>query len=140
MALKRIFKLDQIQKVAQEVLASVPSKTLCFYGDMGVGKTTLIKALIHELGANDRGSSPTFGLVNEYRGPQDELIAHHFDFYRLEDEMEALDMGFEDYLTGDHWIFIEWPDKVATLIPDEAVRVFLQFIDETSRSIELNVS
>jgi len=140
MALKRNFQLDEIQQVARELLGAAPTKILCFYGDMGVGKTTLIKALIHELGAIDRGSSPTFGLVNEYRGEKGELIAHHFDFYRLEDEMEALDMGFEDYLSGDHWLFIEWPDKVKTLIPDDAVGVFLHFIDETTRSIELNLS
>ena len=126
--------------MAREILATATGKILCFYGDMGVGKTTLIKAMVQELGAVDRGSSPTFGLVNEYRGARDELVAHHFDFYRLEDEMEALDMGFDDYLTGEHWLFIEWPDKVKTLIPEDAVGVFLQFIDETTRSVELNVS
>ena len=111
--------MDRIQEVAKEILASVPSKTLCFYGQMGAGKTTLIKALVKELGANDRANSPTFGLVNEYRDQKDSLVAHHFDFYRLEDEMEALDMGFEEYLDGDHWLFIEWPEKVPSLIPQD---------------------
>jgi len=138
--LKRSFQINEVQKVAREILATATGKILCFYGDMGVGKTTLIKAMVQELGAVDRGSSPTFGLVNEYRGARDELVAYHFDFYRLEDEMEALDMGFDDYLTGEHWLFIEWPDKVKTLIPEDAVGVFLQFIDETTRSVELNVS
>ncbi len=138
--MKRNFQLDRIQEVAKEILASVPSKTLCFYGQMGAGKTTLIKALVKELGANDRANSPTFGLVNEYRDQKDSLVAHHFDFYRLEDEMEALDMGFEEYLDGDHWLFIEWPEKVPSLIPQDAVRLFLHFIDENTRSVELNVS
>ena len=132
--------MDQIQKVAKEILAIAPSKTLCFYGQMGSGKTTLIKALVKELGANDRANSPTFGLVNEYRDSNDSLIAHHFDFYRLEDEMEALDMGFEEYLDGDQWLLIEWPEKIQSLIPQDAVGLFLHFIDENTRSVELNVS
>jgi len=138
--LKRIFHLDEIQSVAREILAESPGKILCFHGEMGVGKTTLIKALVKELGAVDLGSSPTFGLVNEYRNAQDVLVAHHFDFYRLEDGMEALDMGFEEYLNRDNWVFIEWPERVANLIPGDAVGLFLQFIDESTRSVELNIS
>lgn len=140
MSLNRTFQLDEIQSVAREVLAAVPSKTLCFYGEMGVGKTSLIKAMVGELGSQDRPNSPTFGLVNQYRDAHGVPIAHHFDFYRLEDPMEALDMGFEEYLNGDSWIFIEWPERIESLIPQDVVRLFLHFIDETTRSIELNVS
>lgn len=137
---KRTFQLEEIQDVAKEVLQKAPNKLLCLYGDMGVGKTTLVKALVQELGANDIANSPTFGLVNEYSDANDNPLAYHFDFYRLNDEMEALDMGFEDYLNSEAWLFIEWPNKIASLLPEDAVGVFLHFIEESTRSIELNVS
>lgn len=138
--MKRNFQLDEINEVANEVLKNAPGKVLCLYGDMGVGKTTLVKALVKELGAVDVANSPTFGLVNEYSDENDNPLAYHFDFYRLNDEMEALDMGFEDYLNSNAWLFIEWPEKISSLLPEDAVRVFLHFIEETTRSIELNVS
>jgi len=137
---KRTFQLEDIQDVAKEVLQKAPNKVLCLHGDMGVGKTTLVKAMVQELGANDIANSPTFGLVNEYSDENDNPLAYHFDFYRLNDEMEALDMGFDDYLNSDAWLFIEWPDKISSLLPGDAVRVFLRFIEENTRSIELNVS
>lgn len=137
--MKNTFQLSDISKIAKVILEAAPNKMLCFYGDMGVGKTTLIKAMVKELGAADVANSPTFGLVNEYADQNGVPLAFHFDFYRLNDEMEALDMGFEDYLNSSAWLFIEWPDKIKSLIPDDAVRVFLRFIDENTRSIELNV-
>ncbi|MBA4743904.1 MAG: tRNA (adenosine(37)-N6)-threonylcarbamoyltransferase complex ATPase subunit type 1 TsaE [Muricauda sp.] len=138
--MKRNFELDEIHEVAKELLEKAPNKVLCLYGDMGVGKTTLVKALVKELGAVDVASSPTFGLVNEYHDDKDTPIAYHFDFYRLNDEMEALDMGLEDYLSSDAWLFIEWPDKIPSLLPEDAVGVFLHFVEESTRSIELNIS
>lgn len=138
--MKRNFQLNEIHEVAKEVLRNSPNKVLCFYGDMGVGKTTLVKALVKELGAVDVANSPTFGLVNEYHDEKDSPLAYHFDFYRLNDEMEALDMGFEDYLNTGAWLFIEWPDKISSLLPEDAVGVFLHFIEENTRSIELNIS
>ena len=132
--------MDEIHEVAKELLEKAPNKVLCLYGDMGVGKTTLVKALVKELGAVDVASSPTFGLVNEYHDDKDTPIAYHFDFYRLNDEMEALDMGLEDYLSSDAWLFIEWPDKIPSLLPEDAVGVFLHFVEESTRSIELNIS
>lgn len=138
--MKTIFQLNEIREVAKQIVGTVPGKTLCFYGEMGVGKTTLIKALVKELGAVDEANSPTFGLVNEYHGSTDKPIAYHFDFYRLNDETEALDMGLEDYLNADAWILIEWPEKIGSLIPEDAVGVFLHFVDENTRSVELNIS
>lgn len=132
--------MDEIHEVAKEVLQVAPNKVLCLYGDMGVGKTTLVKALVKELGAVELANSPTFGLVNEYHDDKDTPIAYHFDFYRLNDEMEALDMGLEDYLNSDVWLFIEWPNKIPSLLPDDAVGVFLHFVEESTRSIELNIS
>lgn len=78
--------------------------------------------------------------MNEYHDDKDTPIAYHFDFYRLNDEMEALDMGLEDYLNSDVWLFIEWPNKIPSLLPDDAVGVFLHFVEESTRSIELNIS
>ncbi|MDC6386200.1 tRNA (adenosine(37)-N6)-threonylcarbamoyltransferase complex ATPase subunit type 1 TsaE [Flagellimonas taeanensis] len=138
--MKKTFQLNEIREVAKEIIKSTPGNVLCFYGEMGVGKTTLVKAIVKELGVAGEANSPTFGLVNEYRDANDKLIAHHFDFYRLNEETEALDMGFEDYLAQGVWVFIEWPEKIESLIPEGAVGVFLHFVDENTRSIELNIS
>ncbi len=132
------FKLSEIETVAQQVLESAANKVVCFHGDMGTGKTTLIKALLKVLGAQDTGTSPTFGLVNEYHNEKGQLLAFHFDFYRIEDETEALDLGWEDYLNSNAWIFVEWPEKIPSLLPKEISDVFLHFIDENTRSIEFN--
>jgi ATPase, YjeE family len=137
--LKTTFQLSGIGEVAKTLLAAVPNKTICLYGEMGAGKTTLVKQLIRELGAVDVANSPTFGLVNEYDDAAGLPLAYHFDFYRLNDEMEALDIGFEDYLNSGKWLFIEWPEKIQSLLPEDSVSVFLHFIDENTRSIELNV-
>ncbi|RDY61639.1 tRNA (adenosine(37)-N6)-threonylcarbamoyltransferase complex ATPase subunit type 1 TsaE [Flagellimonas nanhaiensis] len=136
--MKTEFELSEIRDIAKVLLETVPNKTLCFYGDMGVGKTTLIKALAQELGVADNANSPTFGLVNEYQNKEGDVLAYHFDFYRIEDETEALDMGLEDYLNKRSWIFIEWPEKIASLLPESNVGIYLHFIDENKRSIEFN--
>src|SRR5690606_12516072 len=104
------YNQGQIKEVAQKILRETSSKVLCFHGDMGAGKTTLIKALVQELGGGDVGSSPTFGIVNEYQLPNGGLLGYHFDFYRLEDETEALDLGLDDYLYSNVWVFMEWPE------------------------------
>lgn len=127
------FSQDDLSKVAKQLLESVPGKLLAFYGSMGAGKTTLIKALLKELGASDHGSSPTFGIVNEYHGPKNKLLAFHFDFYRLEDEIEALDLGLEDYLSQDAWIFMEWPEKIEGLLPENTTRIRLKVRGKQNR-------
>ncbi|WP_420322483.1 tRNA (adenosine(37)-N6)-threonylcarbamoyltransferase complex ATPase subunit type 1 TsaE [Flagellimonas sp.] len=132
------FQKDELHLAAQYVLDNVKSKTLCFYGEMGAGKTTLIRSIVKKLGGMDNANSPTFGLVNEYHDQNGNLLAYHFDFYRIEDEMEALDLGLEDYLNSDAWIFMEWPEKIESLLPDEVVSVYLHFIDENTRSIEFS--
>lgn len=114
---------SELDAVAQRILDAAKCKTILFYGDMGAGKTTLIKALIKALGAEDTGSSPTFSLVNEYETPQGAIF--HFDFYRIEDETEALDMGIEEYLNSDAWIFIEWPQKIEKFLDPEAGKVMI---------------
>ena len=136
--MKIIFNLSDIDTAAKRILEKVGAKTLCFYGEMGAGKTTLIKALVKQLGAVDMGSSPTFGLVNEYHDARDILLAYHFDFYRIEDETEALDMGLEDYLNSGAWLFMEWPEKIQSLLSEDSIAIYLHFIDENTRSVEFN--
>ena len=108
---------DQITKVAEQLIQEVPSKILCFHGEMGAGKTTLIKAIVRQLGAVDEANSPTFGIVNEYHKADEVLLAYHFDFYRLNDESEAYDLGIEDYFNTKAWLFMEWPEKIAAILP-----------------------
>ncbi|MDT7830624.1 tRNA (adenosine(37)-N6)-threonylcarbamoyltransferase complex ATPase subunit type 1 TsaE [Pricia sp. S334] len=135
--IKKTYKLTQIEKVAQQIVGQATSKTLCFYASMGAGKTTLIKAILQELGATDTGHSPTFGIVNEYHDQNGELLAYHFDFYRLEDEMEALDMGLDDYLNKDVWIFIEWPEKISSFLPDDATEIRIEIIGQETRHLDI---
>ena len=125
---------SEIDSVALRLLAKATSKTLLFYGDMGAGKTTLIKALIKALGAVDTGSSPTFSLVNEYETPQGAIF--HFDFYRIEDENEALDMGLEEYLDSGAWIFIEWPQKIEKFLGTEVQKVVISNKNEGIRKLK----
>ena len=136
--MKKTFKLSELTKIAHELIAAFTSKTICFYGDMGAGKTTLIKAIVKELGGGDDVNSPTFSIVNEYHGEKGTL-GYHFDFYRLNDEFEALDLGFEEYLDHGKWIFIEWPEKITSLLPDDRNDIQLTVIDSDTREITLKV-
>lgn len=130
-----IYTENQLGEIAPRILEAANSRTLCFYGNMGAGKTTLIKALVRELGGAQLGNSPTFGIVNEYSRKDGSLLGFHFDFYRIEDENEVLDIGLEDYLTQDAWIFMEWPEKIENLIPDDATRFDIEVIDTQTRKI-----
>ena len=104
------FSLDEIKAVASKLIIHFSEKTILFYGDMGVGKTTLIKELAKELGVTDTLSSPTFSIVNEYQAENN--LLYHFDCYRLGSEQEAFDIGIEDYLNAGHYAFIEWPQNI----------------------------
>ena len=101
-----------------------PSVVL-FYGEMGAGKTTFIKVICKQLGVSDEVQSPTFSLVNEYMAG-DGHVVYHFDFYRIDNEEEALDMGLYEYLESGAWCFIEWPEKISGLLPNDAVKVYLE--------------
>ena len=130
------YKIDQIPLIAKELLKIVNKKILLFYGEMGSGKTTLIKEIIKQLGVNEVVNSPTFSLVNEYSSTDDERI-FHFDFYRIENEIEAYDIGLEEYLDGDNWCLIEWPEKVENLLPLDAVPIQIQINRDDSRNVQL---
>jgi len=131
-----VFSLDQIKEVAQQILDSKPKKIILFNGEMGVGKTTLIKELCKSLGVEDATSSPTFSLVNEYYTSNNQIV-YHFDFYRLNKETEALDMGVDDYLYSGNWCFIEWSEKIANLLPEETSTITIELLADGKRNLEL---
>jgi tRNA threonylcarbamoyladenosine biosynthesis protein TsaE len=110
------------------------NRVILFYGEMGVGKTTLIKALCKELGVEEATNSPTFSIVNEYLTTLEKSI-YHFDFYRIEDEEEVFDMGYEDYFYSNNYCFIEWPEKIPNLLPKNAVKVILELDEDNNRLI-----
>lgn len=131
------FSLHQLAEVAQKILDEKPNKVILFHGEMGVGKTTLIKQLCRNLGVTDATSSPTFSLVNEYETIANQLV-YHFDFYRLNKETEALDMGIDDYLYSGNWCFIEWAERIPNLIPESHSVITISLLEDGSRSLELS--
>ena len=133
-----IYKKNRLSSIANKIIFESKSKILCIYGEMGAGKTTLTKALVKELGGADEVSSPTFGIVNEYHLKSGKVLGYHFDFYRLNDETEALDLGFEDYLHQDVWIFIEWPEKIPALLPEHTTDIHIKILDAETRKIILS--
>jgi len=134
-----VFTLDELELVSQKVIDQHPSKVILFHGEMGVGKTTLIKQLCKTLGVTSATSSPTFSLVNEYE-TIDNQVVYHFDFYRLKNEMEALDMGADDYFYSGNWCFIEWAEKIPSLIPDEHAVITIELVENGKRHLTLTNS
>lgn len=134
-----VFTLDELELVAQKVIDQQPSKVILFHGEMGVGKTTLIKQLCKTLGVSSATSSPTFSLVNEYE-TIDNQVVYHFDFYRLKNETEALDMGADDYFYSGNWCFIEWAEKIPNLIPDEHAVITIELVENGKRHLTLTNS
>lgn len=133
----KIDSLDKINETAKEFVSFMgDNKVFVFYGSMGAGKTTFITALCKELGVTDVISSPTFAIVNEYETKSGNSI-FHFDFYRINKVEEAFDFGYEDYFYSGNICFIEWPEKVAELIPQNAVKIFITEKEDGSREIEL---
>lgn len=124
-----INELQELPLLAKSILSFAgPSKIFAFYGDMGSGKTTLIKAISSQLGSEDDFSSPTYGIVNEYHTKSSEVI-YHMDLYRLNSAEEALDAGVEEYLNSDAYCFIEWPQVVESLLPEDVVKLYITISD-----------
>ena len=134
----RVENLDQLPVAASKILNYLKKEDqqfVIFKGEMGVGKTTLITELVKQMGIEDTGSSPTFSIVNEYFSVNYGTI-YHFDFYRIKDELEALDIGVEEIFEEDAYIFIEWPERIENLLPDDIVCLKLTEQDQV-RTIEV---
>jgi tRNA threonylcarbamoyladenosine biosynthesis protein TsaE len=131
-----IFSIDEIDNVTKKILSKNPKKVILFHGSMGVGKTTLIKHLAKNLGVNEATSSPTFSLVNEYQIAINQYI-YHFDMYRLKNEMEAMDMGIDEYLYSGNWCFIEWAENIPNLIPEEHSIIKIEILPDGKRHLSL---
>jgi len=134
--LKVSYDITGLDEIAKLIIAKTTYKTLLFNGEMGAGKTTLIKAICKFLGVEDTVSSPTFSLVNEYEG--DGNLIYHFDFYRIEQEEEAYAIGFEEYeYTGD-FLFIEWSERIPNLIPEESHIISIVIENNGLRTLEIS--
>ncbi|MEZ4796644.1 MAG: tRNA (adenosine(37)-N6)-threonylcarbamoyltransferase complex ATPase subunit type 1 TsaE [Flavobacteriaceae bacterium] len=136
MTIELSFDLNSIDDVAKTLLQKVTTKTILFYGEMGAGKTTLIQALVKQLGGK-QATSPTFSIVNEYEVEHD--IVYHFDFYRINNVSEAYDIGIEDYFYSGHWVFIEWPEKIAEILPFETDISYIKLNKNGFRTLKLKV-
>ena len=127
--------IEHIREAAREFIQQMgDAHVFAFYGKMGAGKTTFIKAVCEELGVKDVINSPTFAIVNEYVDGQGEPI-YHFDFYRIKKEQEVLDIGYEDYVYSGYVCFMEWPELIENLLPDDTVRVVIEEEMDGSRKI-----
>ena len=136
-----IRSLEEIGTAAQEFVQYISSSDLqsnifAFFGQMGAGKTTFIKAICKELGVADDVNSPTFTIVNEYRAAKGFPI-YHFDFYRINKIAEAYDIGIDEYFSGDGLCLIEWPEKINEILPDDCFQVFVYVDEEGNRTIEI---
>ena len=134
----KIEKLDNIREAAKQFIANIGDSTVfAFYGNMGAGKTTFVKAVCEELGVDDVITSPTFSIVNEYRSEQTGELIYHFDIYRVKKIEEVYDMGFEDYFYSGALCFIEWPELCEEVLPDDTVKVSINEEPDGSRTITL---
>ncbi len=125
--MKITFPIEQIHDAARSFIQAMEEHTVfAFYGKMGAGKTTFIKAVCEELGVTDVINSPTFSIINEYRSESTAELIYHFDFYRINKVEEAYDFGYEDYLYSGALCFIEWPELIEELLPEDTVKVRIE--------------
>ena len=135
----KIESLDGIRAAAKEFVANIGDATVfAFYGSMGAGKTTFIKAVCEELGVEDVITSPTFAIANEYRSATTDELIYHFDFYRIKKLDEVYDMGYEDYIYSGALCFIEWPELIEELLPTDAVKVNITVGEDGCRKVVVN--
>lgn len=132
--------LEALPAAAHEFLSIMGDNTVfAFYGDMGAGKTTFINEICRALGVDsDDTASPTFALINEYRSDTTAELIYHFDFYRIEDLDEALELGIEDYFDSGSICLIEWPERISPVLPSDTVSVRIRVNDDDSRTIEIS--
>ena len=131
----RVSSVADLSRIVKQLISDFSAnRVILFYGEMGVGKTTLIKFLCKELGVEEHTNSPTFSIVNEYLTSSEKSI-YHFDFYRIEEEEEVFDMGYEDYFYSNNYCFIEWPEKIPNLLPNNVAKVILELDEDNNRVI-----
>ncbi|MBO5964383.1 MAG: tRNA (adenosine(37)-N6)-threonylcarbamoyltransferase complex ATPase subunit type 1 TsaE [Bacteroidaceae bacterium] len=129
-----IHSLEDIKRAASEFVALIGNRRIfAFYGNMGAGKTTFIKAICEELGVTDAVSSPTFAIVNEYASNMGSI--YHFDFYRIKRSSEVLDLGFEDYAYSGNLCLMEWPELIEEFLPEETIDVHIEEIEGGKRRV-----
>lgn len=132
---KMIYKIEDLEEVAGSVITAANNNTIwIFEGEMGTGKTTLIKTICRKLGVSGNIQSPTFSIVNEYL-TNDEDTIYHFDFYRLKNESEAFDFGIEEYFDSGNICLLEWAEKIESLLPQDCFKVCISLIDNHTREI-----
>lgn len=133
----RINSLADINEAAKQFIANMGnSKVFAFYGKMGAGKTTFVKAICEEMGVEDVITSPTFAIVNEYTSQKTGDTIYHFDFYRIKKLEEVYDMGYEDYFYGGSICFLEWPELIEDLLPEDAVKVSIEETEDGGRIVK----
>lgn len=134
--MKKQFDISEIDSVAKEVITALGDyKLVRTIGEMGAGKTTLIKSICKQLGVEEEVNSPTFAIVNEYKGSVADVF--HFDFYRVNTLQEAIDLGLDEYLYSDHYVFMEWPQLVDEYLPDEVATITIKEIENGLREVEV---
>lgn len=128
--------INELPLISAQILNYLADyRVILFFAPMGAGKTTLINELCRQLGVTDQTSSPTFSIVNEYQSSNG--LIFHFDFYRLKDEGEAYDLGYEEYFFSGNYCFVEWPEKIMTLLPPTVISIFISVLEDGTRKIEL---
>ena len=130
-----IYNLEEIKKAAKFIMDNAAYKVILFKGEMGGGKTTLIRAWTEAIGSEDLVSSPTFSIVNEYHFDSGSIF--HFDMYRIDNENEIISIGFDEYLEFGSWVFIEWPEKIPNLLPEKFSKLHINIIDNNNRKLTL---
>ena len=130
------YGINEVEQVAKQLIEQAKTKTLLFYGGMGVGKTTLIKTIVRILGSDDDVSSPTFSIINEYKLKEEKI--YHFDLYRINNLEDAYNFGIEDYLDSEYWKLIEWPEKIDSILYDDFDRIEIKLDTVNNRILSLN--
>ena len=134
----KVKDIDDLPHAARQLLQMLrPNGVVAFYGEMGAGKTTLIRAICECLGVTDNVNSPTFSIVNEYRTGANGIV-FHFDFYRIDKPEQALDFGYEEYVYSGNFCLMEWPEKIEPLLPDDIDRVYIEVNGDGVREITVN--
>ena len=134
----KINGIEDYTRAAREFIEQMGNGHIfAFYGKMGAGKTTFVKAVCEELGVTDVINSPTFAIVNEYRSDETGELIYHFDFYRIKKLDEVYDMGYEDYFYSGALCFIEWPELVEEVLPGDAVKVTIEEVEDGTREVRL---